>query len=281
VTDSRKVTVVTDSAGDLPEILRNEYGIVEVPLTITFGQESFEDGVDISPAQFLQRMQASNDLPKTSQPASAKFAAAFSQEIDRGNDVVCVTITSELSGTYNAARIAAEGFSGRVRVVDSRAVSMQSGWVAVAAARAAAEGDDIDAVEKRAEGAVDNATLFAMLQSLDYVYKGGRIGRASHMVGSALGIKPILGIVDGVVTPIERVRTWKRALGRAVDLTANLGNLTDIAVLHADNLGDANATAETLRKHFPNANIVVDWAGSTIMTYSGPGAIGIMTLGAR
>jgi fatty acid-binding protein DegV len=98
------------------------------------------------------------------------------------------------------------------------------------------------------------------------------------MVGSALGIKPVLNFIDGLLTPIERVRTWKKALARATELAATTGTPTDIAVLHSNNLKDAEATAETLRKRFPDANIIIDWTGSTITTYAGPGAIGILTL---
>ncbi len=281
MTNSRKVAVITDSATDIPQSLRNQYDITVVPLSITFGSETFVDGVDLSPPQFVERLGREKDLPKTSQPPSAHFAEAFRAAHDQGMDVVCVDISSDISGTYNSARMAAEQVDpARVRVVDSRGATMQAGWVAVEAARAAASGADIDAVEQAALGAINRANCFAVLQSLDYVYKGGRIGRASHMVGSALGIKPILNFIDGVVTPVERVRTWKKALARAIELAADSGQLTDIAVLHADNLTDADATAAKLQQQFPDANIVIDWVGSTIGTYSGPGAIGILTLSA-
>jgi DegV family protein with EDD domain len=279
VSDARKVLVVTDSTSDLPLTLRSRYTIEVVPLTVTFGQDSFEDGVDITPPQFLDRLMSSDALPTTSQPATAKFAAVFERAIRQGLDVVCITISSELSGTYNAARLAAEQFSAnRIRVLDSRATTMQLGWVVIDAARAAADGGNLETVAARATDANGRVNLFAVLQSLDYVYKGGRIGRASQIVGSALGIKPVLGIIDGVVTPIERVRTWKKALDRATELAASTGTPTDIAILHADNLKDAEATKAILQARFPDANIVIDWTGSTIMTYSGPGAIGIMTL---
>lgn len=280
MTDARQVVVVTDSTSDIPATLLARYDISVVPLTVTFGNESFEDGVTITPPQFIERLRSVRDLPKTSQPASTKFGDAFREAIDAGKDVLCITISSELSGTFNAARIAAESFDAqRVRVVDSRSATMQAGWIVIDAARAVEGGADLDAAEKRAKDAIGRANCFAVLQTLDYVYKGGRIGRASHMVGSALGIKPVLNFIDGVLTPIERVRTWKRALARATELAASTGTPTDIAVLHADNLKDAETTAENLRKRFPDANIVIDWVGSTIGTYAGPGAIGIMTLG--
>lgn len=281
MSNPRKVQIVTDSGSDLPLSLRNQYGITVVPLSITFGTESFQDGVDISPEQFMTRLEAESELPKTAQPASARFAEVFREAIDKDMDVVCVNISSELSGTYNSARLAAEEFdASRVRVVDSRGATMQFGWVVIEAARAAQTGGDVDAVEAAAKSAIGRANCFAVLKTLDYVYKGGRIGRASHMVGSALGIKPILNFIDGLLTPMERVRTWKKALARATELAAHAGQVTDIAVLHADNIDDANATAEKLQQQFPDANIVVDWVGPTIGTYAGPGAIGIMTLSA-
>ena len=282
MSNPRKVLVVTDSGSDMPLALRNRYGIVVVPLSITFGNESFLDGVDITPEEFMRRLRSAQELPKTSQPASAQFAEVFRDAIDRGMDVVCVNISSGLSGTFNSARIAAEEFdASRVRVVDSRAATMQFGWIVIEAARAAQAGGDIDAVEAAAKSAIGRANCFAVLQTLDYVYKGGRIGRASHMVGSALGIKPILNFIDGLLTPVERVRTWKKALARATELAANAGNVTDVAVLHADNRADAEATAEKLQAIFPDANIIVDWVGPTIGTYAGPGAIGILTLSAE
>lgn len=279
MSDANKVLIVTDSTSDLPETLRNRYGIEVVPLTVNFGQESLEDGVEITPPQFLDRLQVAQDLPKTSQPPTPKFAAIFSDAVDKGMDVLCVTISSDLSGTYNAARLAANDFDpNRVKVIDSRTTTMQLGWIAVEAARAVEAGADLEEAARRVTRAIDNSHLFAVLQTLDYVYKGGRIGRASHIVGSALGIKPVISFTDGVVTPVERVRTWKKARNRATELAATSGTPTDIAILHADNLPDAETCAEDLRKQFPDANIVIDWCGSTILTYAGPGAIGIMTL---
>jgi DegV family protein with EDD domain len=155
---------------------------------------------------------------------------------------------------------------------------MQLGWIVVDAARAVAEGAGLQEAAERAAHAISRANCFAVLQTLDYVYKGGRIGRASHMFGSALGIKPVLNFIDGVLTPVERVRTWKKALARAIELAATTGTPTDIAVLHADNVKDAEASAAALRERHPDANIIIDWVGSTILTYAGPGAIGIFTL---
>lgn len=276
---ARRVKVITDSATDVPSPLREQYGIGMIPLSLTFGEDIFRDGVDISPAGVLKEIRERDQIPTTSQPPSSLFAAAFRTALDENMDVVCVDISSDVSGTFNSARIAAEEVDPeRVRVIDSRGATMQAGWVAVAAARAALDGGDIDAVSEAARRAIGRTQLLAVLKTLDNLYKGGRIGRARHMVGSALGIKPILGIVDGVVTPVERARTWKRAVDRAMSLVDHHGPPSDIAVLHVDNLADASAIAEELKGRFPEANVVVDWAGSVILAYAGPGAVGIATL---
>jgi DegV family protein with EDD domain len=282
VTEARRILVVTDSTSDIPKVLRDQYYITVVPLNVTFGSETFQDGVDITPPEYLERLTQEKDLPKTSQPPSTRFASVFSEAIDQGMDVLCITLSSELSGTYNSARLAADQFDAeRIRIVDSRSTTMQLGWIVIEAARGVQGGASLDEAALRATEAIDHANCFAVLQTLDYVYKGGRIGRASHIVGSALGIKPVLNFVDGILTPIERVRTWKKALARAIDLATTTGEPQDIAVLHSDNLKDAETTADVLRQRLPDANIIIDWTGSTILTYAGPGAIGILTLGKR
>ncbi len=275
--DFRPVKVITDSTSDLPASFRDQLGIEVVPLTVSFGTESFGDGVDISPMEFLTRLKSSSSLPKTSQPSVPTFAAAFQHAIDEGFDVVCVTLSSELSGTFNSARLAAQEVdSDRVTVIDSRSTSMELGWVAVAAARAAQAGASAPDVVAAAEHAITHTSLFAVLQTLDYVYKGGRIGRAQHLFGSALAIKPIIAFRDGIVEPVERVRTWKKAIARLVELVEPTP--TDIMVLHSDNLPDAERMASTLRERFPSATVGVDQAGAIITTYAGPGAVAVFAL---
>lgn len=279
---SRRVAVITDSATDIPSPLREQYGIEVVPLSLTFGDETFLDGVDLTSPEVLREIRERDMIPKTSQPPSSLFAGAFRTALDRDMDVVCVDVSSDVSGTFNSARIAAEDVDPeRIRVVDSRGATMQAGWVAVGAARAAQDGGDLEAVTEAARDAIDRTQLLAVLQTLDNLYKGGRIGRARHMVGSALGIKPILGLVDGVVTPVERARTWKRAVDRAMSLVDHHGPPSDIAVLHVDSESDAASIANELGRRFPEAKVVVDWAGSVILAYAGPGAVGIATLSGR
>lgn len=275
----RMVTVITDSTSDIPEDLRHKLNMVVVPLGITFGSESFRDGIDLTTDQFIDRLIQSDALPTTSQPSAGEFAAAFQNELDQGRDVVCVTIGAFLSGTHNAASIAANKVGAdRLAVIDGGSTTMQMGWVAVEAARAANTGAGISTVRTIAEQAVDRTNLFAVLKTLDYVYKGGRIGKASQLVGSALGIKPILSFRDGTLVPLERVRTWTKALKRIVQLVSDQGDLSDIIVLYNDNRSDADVVLAEITQQHPNANILLGRAGAVISTHAGPGAIGIATL---
>jgi DegV family protein with EDD domain len=268
---------VTDSTADIPHDVAASLGIVVVPLTVAFGGDSFRDGIDLTPQEFLRRLAAASELPKTSQPPVTAFESAFRSAIERGRDVVCVTISADLSGTHNAARLAADAVDpSRITVIDSRTTTMQQGLIVLEAARAAGTG--ASGVAEGVRAAIPRSGLHAVLQTLDYVYRGGRIGRAQQLVGSAFAIKPVLGFVDGVLVPIERVRTWKRALNRAIELAAEPGDVAEIAILHSDNLADAEATAEELGRRCPGAEITITHAGATIMTYAGPGAIGIASL---
>lgn len=275
--EQQSVVVVTDSTSDIPKALAEELGIVVVPLLVSFGTESFRDGIDLTPDEFIDRLVASEKLPTTSQPPSAAFEEVFREAIERGQDVVCVTISSALSGTFNAARLAAESVDpGRIRVVDSQSATMQLGLVVVATARVARQGAPLEEVEAATRSAMGRVQLVAVLQTLDYVHKGGRIGKAQQLVGTALGIKPILSVVDGVLVPVERVRTWKKAVARLTEMIRPTPS--DIFVLHTRNMEDARALAETLQHTFPDTPIQIDSAGATITTYAGPGAVGIAVL---
>lgn len=274
----RKVLVVTDSTSDIPAHFREELGIEVVPLSINFENETLLDGVDISPEQYVERLRTIDKLPSTAQPTVEQFQSAYKKGLDAGLDVICITISTGLSGTHNSASLAAEQLDPtRIRVVDSLAASTALGWLAVETARAAEGGASLEEAVAVAERNRPHVHFFALLETLDYVYKGGRIGRAGHMVGSALGIKPILGLDDGTVVSVERVRTWKKALNRMIEVASSRGKLLDVAVLHTDNLAEAQKVVDALKPRFPDANYEIVFAGTTIATYAGPGAVGIMT----
>ena len=278
-TSGRPVKVVTDSTSDLPREIAASLGVAVVPLTVTFGDRVYRDGVDLDAARFLAELGASTVLPKTSQPPVAAFEEAFHSALEDGNDVVCVTIGSGLSGTYNAARLAAEAVDGeRIRVMESATVSMRTGLAVIEGAAAAQGGADAAAVSAAVESALTRSNLFAVLESLEYLHRGGRIGRASHMVGSLLSIKPILTVRDNEVVPVERVRTWRKALERIAQIARDQGRLARLVVLHVGNPGDAAVLASQLAELVPESTPIVGEIGPVVATYAGPGAVGIVTL---
>lgn len=277
MSNPRNVLIVTDSTSDIPAHFREELGIEVVPLSINFETETLLDGVDLTPEQYVERLRSVDNLPSTAQPTVEQFQTAYKRGLDAGMDVVCITISSGLSGTFNSASLAAEQLDAeRIKIVDSLSATMALGWVVIEAARAAQGGASLQEIVTLAETTREKVHFFALLETLDYVYKGGRIGRASHMVGSVLGIKPILGLHDGTVNPVERVRTWKKALRRMIEVASSQGNLLDIAILHTDHLDAAQQVVSEMKTKFPDANYEIVFAGTTIATYAGPGAVGIM-----
>ncbi len=277
MSDQRRVFVVTDSTSDIPAHLREELGIEVVPLSINFENETLLDGVDLTPQEYVERLRNVDKLPTTAQPTVEQFLQAYRKGLDAGMDVICITISTGLSGTHNSASLAAEQLDpSRIRVVDSLSGATALGWLVVETARAVEGGASLEEAVAVAEANRGKVFFMALLQTLDYVYKGGRIGKANHMVGSALGIKPILGLEGGVVVPLERVRTWKKALKRLTELAASRGNLLDVAVVHTDNPDDAQQVLQELKSQFPDANFEVTFTGVTVSTYAGPGAVGVM-----
>jgi DegV family protein with EDD domain len=273
--DNRPVTVVVDSTSDLPTQIKIDLAIVTVPLTVTFGDQSFQDGIDLTPSEFLTRLKASTITPTTSQPPVPAFAEAFAREIERGHDVLCLTIATELSGTFNAARLAADSVdTARVRIVDSRTVSIHLGLGALAAARAAKSGAGLDAVQAAATGAISRSQIFVVLETLEFLRRGGRIGKAQALVGSVLSLKPVLTVRDGHVAPLERVRTWRKAMDRMIELIREQGPLEALAVYHVGNEPDAKVMAERLSDLVPVDQIMIGELGSVVTTYAGPGALG-------
>lgn len=277
--DSQQVTVVTDSTADVPPNLVEELGIQVVPLRINIGQESYRDGIELTTEELMARMADAPTLPTTSQPTAGEFAAVFQDAVDAGRDVVCITVGAKLSGTYQAAVTAAEQVSpDRIDVIDGASTTMHIGWPAIAGARVAREGAARETVARAIRDARERSNLFVVLKTLDNVYKGGRIGKASQLVGAALGIKPIVSFRDGSLVPLERVRTWKKAMKRMVELVREEGDLSDIIVLYTDVREDAEILQAQLTEHYPDANIILGDAGAVIATHAGPGAIGVATM---
>lgn len=271
-----QVAIVTDSTSDLPADLAAKRSISVVPLTLHFEGRSLLDGVDITPAEFYRRLPATTSHPTTSQPSAGQFATTFERLLVDHAEVVSIHISEQLSGTYASARQAADMVdSKRVRVIDSHVVSMSLGLVALAASALAEQGLDGAAIDSRIVAMRDSVETYFSVATLEFLRRGGRIGRAGALMGSVLQVKPVLCIRDGLVTPLERVRTFERALNRIVELSkaVDCGQGICVIVGHAGAEADAERVARELE---PVAEtLLVHALGPVVGAHAGPGVVGV------
>lgn len=274
------VQVVTDSGADLTPEMREQHGIHVVPLTIHFGAQEFRDGVDLSPDAFYERLtQAQGDLlPRTTQPSPADFERVYRPLVEAGHAVVSIHLSSQLSGTYQSAALAAKEVGGQIHVIDSRSASLGVGLLALQAARLASAGHDGLVVKGAVEALVAHTHVFFSVDTLEFLQRNGRIGRAQAFVGSLLNVKPILSLVEGVVHPVERVRSRGRAVARLVSLAeeAARNRAVRVAVVHGNDPEGAARLAEQVRERLQVEELLVAPLGPTIGTHAGPGTFGLV-----
>jgi DegV family protein with EDD domain len=275
----KRVAIITDSTSDMPAELVARYEIEVVPLYVTFGTNTLRDGVELPSPMFFERLQTDPNHPTTSQPTPADFVEAYNRARDAidAEEVVAITISEELSGTYDSAVAAQKMVDFPVHVLDSRTTTMGLTLATVAAAEAAEQGASGAQVASAAQAAIDNVRLFFVVDTLEYLHKGGRIGTASRFIGTALSIKPVLQVADGAVQAFERVRTKKRALARLVNLLDELAD-PDRPLFLAVGQGEAREDMQWLineinARHTPEKLYQIE-VGATIGTHTGPGVVG-------
>jgi DegV family protein with EDD domain len=271
------VRIVADTASDLPPDVATAHGIELVPLTVRFGAEELVDRRDLTPADFWSRLATSSVLPETAAPSPGAFEEAYRRAAADGADgVVCVSISSALSATFEAARLAAESVKDTiaVRVVDSRAVSMAEGTVAIAAAELAAAGKTVDEVAAGAEAMVPRTRTFAALDTLDNLRKGGRIGAAQALLGSMLSIKPIIQVAGGKVEAESKQRTRSKSLRYLAEKVREAAPVEHLTVMHGG-APDVDALLDLLADVCPRDRITVADVGAVIGTHAGPRVIGV------
>ncbi len=217
-----KVVIVTDSTAYLPQPLVTQYNITVLPLSIIWEGVSYRDGVDMQPDEFYRRLKVARQLPTTSQVTAPAFEAAFTRILDQGDRVLAIVVSSRLSGTYEAAVQAREALPsarGDIEVVDSRLTTVAMAMPVVVAARAAQSGENLPSCKSIAERACDQSGVLFVVETLEFMRRGGRIGGAAAFLGTALNIKPVLGMRDGEIEAIQKIRTKRAALDRVLDLT--------------------------------------------------------------
>lgn len=278
---THRIALITDSTCDLPEAYLEKYDIQVVPLTIVWGGEQFLDGVDLGAEEFYQRLDQDPTLPTTSQPTPQQMLQAYEQARDAGADeVLMITISSAMSGTYDSARKAAELVGFQAQVLDSKSNSMGLGWQVLAAARVREEGGNMQDMIRAADQARDSMVYMITLDTLEYLHKGGRIGGASHFIGNLLDLKPQISVdhQTGQVAGGRRSRTRKKAL---VDLYKDFfarvdpGKEMHIAVLHNAALEEAQALVAKIREEFEPAEILLSIVSPVLGVHTGPRAVAI------
>jgi DegV family protein with EDD domain len=270
------VAIVTDSTADLPPDVVLHRALSVVPLTVRLDGHDYLDGVDISAADFYSKLQSSSGQATTSQPSPASFAECYSQLLTEHDAVVSIHISAALSGTLGAAQQGAALVDpGRVHVIDSGLVSMPLGLMVLAASTLAQAGGSAAEIRTTLDGLSQATRVYFMVGTLEYLRRGGRIGRASALLGSVLQVKPVLTIADGLVTPLERVRTEERAMARVVELAraADQGKGVCAIVGHAAAESQAERIAAGLEDLCES--LLIHPLGPVVGAHAGPGTVGV------
>jgi DegV family protein with EDD domain len=274
------VRVITDSTADLAPELVARWGIEAIPLYVNFGEQSFRDSIDLSQEEFYARL-ARGEYPTTAQAAIGVFKRVYEQAVAGGGEAISIHLSCGISGTCQAAMLAADQVDGRVVVIDSGLLSMSIGWLVLAAAEAAREGRGLDEIVALVEEMKRRTHIAALIENLEYLRRGGRIGAAQPLLGSLLDIRPIVGLEKGVLALYKRVRSRRPGLRQLVEMVAEAGTLERVAVMYTNSPADARQVADMLAPFFPRDKMLVLPVGQIVAAHVGPGAVGVCYVVAR
>ncbi len=273
------VRIMTDSTADLPEKMAQELGITVVPLTVFFGEEAYLDGIELDNAGFYEKLAASKELPRTSQPSPAAFEEAYTRLIADGAEaILAIHLSSKLSGTYQAACVARDSLPEGtkkipIEVIDSLTSSIGMNYPVQRAVEMVRAGKTLAEVKAFVEGTLARTHVFVVLDTLEYVRRGGRIGAASALLGNMLSFKPIISVRDGVVVPLERPRTRGKAYARVAQLLAELGKLEHVSIARSSN-DVGQQLREELRSIYTDDIPMYD-LGAVLGSHTGPGTAAV------
>lgn len=276
------VKIVTDSTADLPQGLADELDIAVVPLKIHFGEEEYLDWIDLDSDSFFAKLQASDVMPRTSQPSPADFEAVYKRVGEDGDTIISLHISAQLSGTYQSATIAKSMLDGMdIEVVDSRVTSMALGIVVIEAARAAKAGKSKEEIMSQVYDQLGKVRVYFGVDTLEYLQKNGRIGKAAALLGGLLNVKPLLTLVEGGIVPKEKVRGKAKLQERFAGIVGEeFGKeVTGKAViLHGNDLENALKLKEKIENEFAFSELIIASIGAVIGTHTGPGVLGVAVL---
>ncbi len=273
-----RIAIMTDSTSDLPADLAQEHDIHVIPLYVLWDGEQLRDGVDIDNATFYNRLPKDPAHPTTSQPTPADFVKAI-ESID-ADEVVVICISEKLSGTIASANAAKSMLDKPLHVIDSGSVSMGLGWQVLAAARARDQGGSVQEIIAAVEEVRSKLEVVFTVETLEFLHRGGRIGGAAKLLGTALQLKPLLTIrtEEGVVESLDKVRTRKRSLNRVVEIISerlDTSRPIHAAVIHSEAKAEAESLLQELRSRLGNAELVISTITPVVGTHGGPGVVGI------
>ena len=271
------IAIVTDSTSDLPPDIAQLHGISVVPLNVHIEDETFLDGVTISADEMYRRLPDQKVIPTTSAPSVGTFAELYEKLGETHDEIISVHLSSKLSLTHGAAvnAVSELGSNGpRIEVVDTEQASMALGYTAVQAAEAIAGGSSLDDAVALVKNASKRAVFIGMVDTLKYLVRGGRIGKAQGYVGSILRVRPILTLQDGIAHPFERARNRKKGIARLKSLVAEYAPLEKLSVLYTTDEVDAQNIANEIAEFAPDGEPVVAQLGPVVGNYLGPGTLG-------
>ena len=277
------VKIITDSLSDITGPLIDELGISVVPVYVRFGEEIYKDRVEITTEEFYRRLVSSDMLPTTTQPTPNDFAEAYEAAAKDADELLVVTLSSNLSGTYQSAMHARDMVASdklRIEVIDSRILVMALGLVIISAANAVKQGAGLDEAAALVRSEIQRSNVFMAFDTLKYLVKGGRIGKAQGFVGSLLSVTPILTVKDGVIHPGTRVRTVQAGMDYFCNYVAKIPKIEGLAVEHATTPELADKLTDRLGEFYPREKIVRSTVSPVIGTYAGPHVLSISVLAA-
>jgi len=272
------VKIVTDSCSDLSPEVAQELGITVVPAYLRFGEKVYRDGVDIGHDEFYKKLVESPVHPSTSQPSPADFADVYQKLSDETDGIVSIQVTSKLSGTYESAlqgRVLADT-KCPIEVVDTLSVSMGQGLIAMAAARLAKAGENLQRIIEEVRQIIPRMQVFILLDTLKYLHKGGRIGKAKALLGALLNVKPLLIMRDGELVPAGLARTRAKGVERLFNAMENTPDIEEVAIVHSTTPDEANSLKERIASIFDRTRIYLARVGPALGVHSGPGALGLL-----
>ncbi len=277
------VKIVTDSLSDITSDIAKGLGITVVPLTVSFGKESFLDRVTMTTDEFYYRLTHDPIWPTTTQPPPGDFINVYNKLAEETDEILVITLSTKLSGTYQSALNAKSLVEKKCRIelIDSQTVAMGLGLIVIAAAKAAQAGANLDEVADLVRRAMPRSHLIAYFDTLKYLAKGGRIGKAQGLLGAMLSIKPILTVKDGEMSPLTKLRSRAAGMDYLYNSVASFPHIEELAVEYCTTPDDADKLVERLSSLFPKERIYRSTLSPVVGTYAGPGAMAVTVLEAE